>query len=78
MCAQVLEMNPDLAKERSACPFSKEEITNLFDGGPDKTAERRRVQNLYFDHPEVGRRILIDNYFELLELLKIFVANIST
>ena len=48
-----LEMNPDLAKERSHCPFPKEELTNLIDGGPDKTAERRRVEKMYFEHPEV-------------------------
>ena len=48
-----LEMNPDLAKERLNCPFSKEELTNLIDGGPDKTAERRRVEKMYFEHPEV-------------------------
>ena len=34
-------MNPDLAKERENCPFSKEEVTNLLDGGPEKTRERR-------------------------------------
>jgi acyl-CoA oxidase len=48
-----LEMNPDLAKERANCPFSKEELTNIIDGGPDKTAERRRVEKMYFEHPEV-------------------------
>ena len=47
-------MNPDLAKERAHCPFSKEEMTHLMDGGQDKTAERRTVQKLYFEHPEVS------------------------
>lgn len=33
--------NPDLKKERSTCMFDKEEITNLIDGDPEKTKERR-------------------------------------
>ena len=38
--------NPDLKKERQNCPFSKEEITNLLDGGKEKTAERRQLGKL--------------------------------
>ncbi len=53
------DMNPDLAKERLNCPFSKEELTILLDGGPDKTAERRRVQKVYFEHPEVALELTI-------------------
>jgi acyl-CoA oxidase len=33
--------NPDLKRERSQCLFDKEEITNLIDGGKEKTKERR-------------------------------------
>ena len=54
MSLQPGPMNPDLAKERAHCPFSKEEMTHLMDGGQDKTAERRKVQKLYFEHPEVS------------------------
>ena len=54
MASPVPKVNPDLAKERLNCPFPLEELTNLLDGGPEKTAERRRVQKVYFEHPEVG------------------------
>ena len=37
--------NPDLKKERQNCPFNKEEITNLCDGGVEKTEERRQLGN---------------------------------
>lgn len=35
--------NPDLRKERQSCPFDKEEITNWFDGGAEKTKNRREL-----------------------------------
>lgn len=35
--------NPDLRRERSSCPFNKEEITNLIDGSVEKTTERREL-----------------------------------
>lgn len=35
--------NPDLKRERQNCPFIQEEITNLLDGGKDKTAERKQL-----------------------------------
>jgi acyl-CoA oxidase len=54
-----LQMNPDLARERQNCSFSKEEITNLIDGGPDKTALRRRVEKMYFEHPDVKFFLLL-------------------
>lgn len=37
--------NPDLRRERSGCQFDKEEITNLIDGGVEKTKERRELGN---------------------------------
>lgn len=39
--ASLLEMNPDLARERSKASFNVEELTNLLDGGKDKTERRR-------------------------------------
>ena len=39
--------NPDLKKERAKCSFSREEITNLIDGGPNKTQRRRDIGKLY-------------------------------
>ena len=39
-------MNPDLQRERSKASFAVERITNLLDGGADKTLRRRRLQAL--------------------------------
>ena len=47
---------PDLEKERQNCPFSQEEITNILDGGPEKTAERRGLEEYFFSFPEVSKR----------------------
>lgn len=35
--------NADLKRERQNCPFNQEEITNLMDGGAEKTKERREI-----------------------------------
>jgi len=35
--------NPDLKKERQSCSFNKEELTNLIDGGPNQTNDRRQL-----------------------------------
>jgi len=35
--------NPDLKRERQNCPFNREEITNLLDGGAQETKERREL-----------------------------------
>ena len=35
--------NADLKKERKTCSFDIEEMTNILDGGADKTAERREL-----------------------------------
>ena len=39
--------NADLKRERQSCSFNKEEITNLLDGGADKTIERRELGMLH-------------------------------
>lgn len=39
--------NPDLKKERQNCPFNKEEITFLLDGGKEKTDERRQLGKIF-------------------------------
>ena len=36
-------MNPDLRRERANCPFEIEEITNLLNGGPQKTQLKRSI-----------------------------------
>jgi len=55
-----MTVNPDLAKERLNCPFSQEELTNLLDGGPQKTSERRKFEKVFFGHPKVSLQI---NFF---------------
>lgn len=52
--AERSQVQPDLARERENCPFSQEEITNLIDGGPEKTAERRELEEYFFSHTEVS------------------------
>lgn len=42
----------DLKKERSKCSFNKEEITNLIDGGKDKTLQRRKIEKAFLADPE--------------------------
>ncbi|XP_063600213.1 probable peroxisomal acyl-coenzyme A oxidase 1 [Penaeus indicus] len=43
---------PDLQKERAKCTFNKEEITNLMDGGEEKTQFRRRLEDFFLSDPE--------------------------
>lgn len=44
-----VKVNPDLQRERDKCTFNITELTNLNDGGKDKTLERhRRGNNSYF------------------------------
>ena len=41
--ALLTKENPDLKKERQSCSFNKEELTNLIDGGPNQTNDRRQL-----------------------------------
>lgn len=36
------KVNPDLQKERDRCSFNVTELTNIIDGGADKTDERKK------------------------------------
>lgn len=40
---QKVTVNPDLAQEREKCTFNPLELTNILDGGPEKTEERRKT-----------------------------------
>ena len=43
-------VNPDLAEERSRpCSFSQTELTELIDGGRQKTEERKRLEQIFLD-----------------------------
>ena len=46
---QVSEVHPDLQREREGCPFSKEEIVHLLDGGREKTEQRRSIEKLFLN-----------------------------
>lgn len=46
--SQLLYENLDLKRERRNCHFNKEEITNLIDGGIEKTKYRRELGNLFY------------------------------
>lgn len=39
------KVNEDLQRERDKGTFNPEELTNLIDGGADKTEERRELGN---------------------------------
>ncbi len=36
-------MNPDIMKERQNATFDVEKLTNILDGGPEKTKRRREI-----------------------------------
>lgn len=42
-----VKMNQDLARERSKASFNVEELTNLLDDGPAKTARRRYLGKIF-------------------------------
>lgn len=44
------KINADLQKERDSCSFNVTELTNLIDGGIEKTAERKKRGNLLFNY----------------------------
>ncbi|XP_045620326.2 peroxisomal acyl-coenzyme A oxidase 1 [Procambarus clarkii] len=42
----------DLKRERAKCTFNTEELTNIMDGGKEKTAIRREIQRVLINDPE--------------------------
>lgn len=45
-------MNPDIMKERQNATFNVEKLTNILDGGPEKTKRRREIESLVFSDPD--------------------------
>uniref|UniRef100_A0A3Q3KRE5 Acyl-coenzyme A oxidase n=1 Tax=Monopterus albus TaxID=43700 RepID=A0A3Q3KRE5_MONAL len=45
-------MNPDIMKERQNATFDVEKLTNILDGGPEKTKRRREIETLVFNDPD--------------------------
>ncbi|XP_078517631.1 peroxisomal acyl-coenzyme A oxidase 2 [Lissotriton helveticus] len=58
------DVNPDLAKEREAPPFSLERFTNILDGGAENTRLRRTVEATVHSDPVFSRQ---DIYFQTLK-----------
>ncbi|VVC41119.1 Acyl-coenzyme A oxidase, N-terminal,Acyl-CoA oxidase/dehydrogenase, central domain,Acyl-CoA [Cinara cedri] len=44
-------VNKDLKKERKDCPFDAEELTRFWDGGADKTLNRRKMETFFLSDP---------------------------
>ncbi|GAA6234510.1 peroxisomal acyl-coenzyme A oxidase 1 isoform X2 [Lates japonicus] len=45
-------MNPDIIKERQNATFDVEKLTNILDGGPEKTKRRREIEALVLSDPD--------------------------
>ncbi|XP_029359037.1 peroxisomal acyl-coenzyme A oxidase 1 isoform X4 [Echeneis naucrates] len=45
-------MNPDIVRERQNATFDVEKLTNILDGGPEKTKRRREIETLVLHDPD--------------------------
>ncbi|XP_068177420.1 peroxisomal acyl-coenzyme A oxidase 1 isoform X2 [Antennarius striatus] len=45
-------MNPDILKERQNATFDVEKLTNMLDGGPEKTKRRREIESMVLNDPD--------------------------
>ncbi|XP_074543344.1 peroxisomal acyl-coenzyme A oxidase 1 isoform X1 [Halichoeres trimaculatus] len=45
-------MNPDILKERRSATFDVETLTNILDGGPEKTKRRREIESMVLSDPD--------------------------
>ncbi|KAM9362887.1 peroxisomal acyl-coenzyme A oxidase 1 [Symphorus nematophorus] len=45
-------MNPDIVKERQNATFDVEKLTNILDGGPEKTNRRREIESMVLSDPD--------------------------
>ncbi|XP_068606681.1 peroxisomal acyl-coenzyme A oxidase 1 [Brachionichthys hirsutus] len=45
-------MNPDILKERRSATFDVEKLTNILDGGPEKTKRRRDIESMVVSDPD--------------------------
>lgn len=57
-----MPVNQDLARERSRATFNVEALTNLLDGGSDRTARRRQIEQIIQRDP-TGVFSNDDNYY---------------
>nr|XP_018909347.1 PREDICTED: probable peroxisomal acyl-coenzyme A oxidase 1 [Bemisia tabaci] len=52
-----ITINKDLLRERQSCTFNVLELTHLWDGGPEKTKERKELEKFFLDDPELQEKI---------------------
>ncbi|XP_045495045.1 probable peroxisomal acyl-coenzyme A oxidase 1 [Colias croceus] len=52
-----ITINEDLARERSTCDFDIEELTNILDGGKDRTMLRRDTENSVLDNDDYKDKV---------------------
>eukprot|EP00064_Thunnus_orientalis_P019920 superscaffoldBa00005212_g20051 len=45
-------MNPDILKERQKATFDVEKLTNILDGGAEKTTRRREIESMVLSDPD--------------------------
>ncbi|XP_041789768.1 peroxisomal acyl-coenzyme A oxidase 1 isoform X1 [Chelmon rostratus] len=45
-------MNPDIMKERQNATFDVDKLTNILDGGPEKTKRRREIESMVLSDPD--------------------------
>uniref|UniRef100_A0A0E9WAF7 Acyl-coenzyme A oxidase N-terminal domain-containing protein n=1 Tax=Anguilla anguilla TaxID=7936 RepID=A0A0E9WAF7_ANGAN len=45
-------MNPDILRERGNASFNTEILTNILDGGAEKTQRRREIENMVISDPD--------------------------
>ncbi|XP_017293249.1 peroxisomal acyl-coenzyme A oxidase 1 isoform X2 [Kryptolebias marmoratus] len=45
-------MNPDIRRERENASFDVDKLTNILNGGPEKTKRRREIEALVFSDPD--------------------------
>lgn len=53
----LVKVNADLQAERNKGNFNIEELTNLLDGGPEKTKERRELVNFFVKDPDFQDKV---------------------
>uniref|UniRef100_A0A1B6GE28 Acyl-coenzyme A oxidase n=1 Tax=Cuerna arida TaxID=1464854 RepID=A0A1B6GE28_9HEMI len=49
--------NEDIKKEREKCTFDTVELTHFLDGGPEKTKERKELEEFFLNDPELKDKV---------------------
>lgn len=55
-----ITINEDLRREREQCTFNTDELTYLFDGGKEKTLERRELVEFFAKDPRIQDEVPIE------------------